>query len=219
MITCFCMRITKLGHCCLLIEEGVLKILTDPGNYSTGQNTARGLKVILITHEHADHLHIESLKKVLDNNPLAEVFTNVAVGKILDKAGIRSNLLRHQGKKVIEGILIEGFGEKHAEVHPDWPRVLNTGFFIGERFFYPGDALYLPERPVEILALPVAGPWLKLSEAVEYAKTVRPKTCFPVHDGMYKTKLVSLVHRLPEKLLSSVGIRFAPLLPGGSITV
>jgi len=200
------MKITKLGHCCLVIEEEGLRILTDPGGYSTSQNTVRGLQVILITHEHPDHLHIESLKKVLANNPLAEVFTNAAVGKILDKEGIRFNLLSHQDKKVLGGVLIEGLGDKHAEIHPDWPRVENTGYFIGERLFYPGDALYNPARPVEILALPVAGPWLKISEAIEYAKIVRPKTCFPVHDGFYKTKLIGAVHRLP-------------LLPAGEITV
>lgn len=56
------MKVTKFGHCCLLIEEEGLRILTDPGSYSTRQNDVQNIDVILITHEHPDHLHIESLK-------------------------------------------------------------------------------------------------------------------------------------------------------------
>ena len=37
------MNITKLGHCCLLIEEKGLRILTDPGAYSTGQNEIKNI--------------------------------------------------------------------------------------------------------------------------------------------------------------------------------
>ncbi|MBI2052837.1 MAG: MBL fold metallo-hydrolase, partial [Candidatus Ryanbacteria bacterium] len=29
------MKITKFGHCCLLIKENGVRILTDPGTYST----------------------------------------------------------------------------------------------------------------------------------------------------------------------------------------
>lgn len=34
------MKITKLGHCCLLIEIRGTRFLTDPGSYTTSQNTA-----------------------------------------------------------------------------------------------------------------------------------------------------------------------------------
>ena len=29
----------------------------------------------------------------------------------------------------------------------------------------------------------IDGPWLKLSEAVDYVKTVRPETVLPIHEG------------------------------------
>ena len=37
------MKITKLRPCCLLIKEGGLQILTDPGAWSTGQNEVRDI--------------------------------------------------------------------------------------------------------------------------------------------------------------------------------
>ncbi len=78
------MNIKKIGHCCLLIKTKDLTILTDPGNFSVDQNTITGIDIVVITHEHTDHLHIESLQEVLQNNPQAKVITNSGVGKKLD---------------------------------------------------------------------------------------------------------------------------------------
>ena len=64
----FRMKITKFGHCCLSVEERGVRILVDPGNYTSGQNEAKGIHIVLITHhEHRDHLDMESLKRVLKN--------------------------------------------------------------------------------------------------------------------------------------------------------
>lgn len=55
------MKITKLGHCCLVIEEAGQKILTDPGTFTTSQNDMTDINILLITHEHADHYHLDSV--------------------------------------------------------------------------------------------------------------------------------------------------------------
>lgn len=189
--------------------------MTDPGEYTTAQNDIKSIDVVLITHEHSDHLHLGSLRRVLMNNPQAQVITNSGVAKILSGASIVYQLLEHGQSITVKDVLIEGYGEKHAEIYPTVPGVVNTGYFIANRFFYPGDALYNPGRPVEILALPVAGPWLKISEAIDYGKAVHPKVCFPVHDGMLK--ITGAFHKRPEKELSSVGVRFIIIADGQSI--
>ena len=200
------MKITKLGHCCLVIAEGGLKILTDPGDYTTAQNQVTGIDVILITHEHPDHLHIDSLKQVLKNNPQATIFTNHGVGKILDTEKVKYRLLEDKQSQTIKSTVIEGWGDKHAPIYAGIPSVVNTGYFISNRFFYPGDAFYIPSKPVEILALPVAAPWLKIADVLDYSKTIKPKICFPVHDGILKH--LGPVHILPAKILSSLGTKF-----------
>lgn len=204
------MNITKLGHCCLVIELPGLKILTDPGSYTTAQNELKNVGVVLITHEHPDHLHVESVKQIIHSNPNATIITNSAVSKILSEAGIKSSLIEHGQSQKIKNISIEGFGEKHAVIYRTLPQVQNTGYFIENRFFYPGDALYNPGKPVEILALPVAGPWLKIAEAIDYAKEVKPTVCFPVHDGNLKSP--GVVHRSPAAVLAESNIEF--LIPG-----
>ena len=180
------MKITKLGHCCLMIEEQGIKILTDPGEWTTAQNEQIGIHAVLITHEHADHLHVESLKTILKNNPQAQVITNEAVGLILQKENIVFELVEGGSNTKVQNLKIEGFGDKHALIYTGLPQVQNTGYMVAEKLFYPGDSLHNPGRPVQVLALPVAGPWLKISEAIDYAKAVNPEYCFPVHDGMLK---------------------------------
>lgn len=207
------MKITKLGHCCLLIEEKGLRILTDPGNFSTLQNDVTKIDVIVITHEHADHYHIDSLRIVLKNNPQATIITNKAVGLLLDKEGIPFQLIEDGQHITIQDVLIEGYGEKHASIYPIViPDVQNTGYFFAGRLFYPGDAYYNPKKMVEILALPVGGPWVKISEAVDYAKEIKPKMCFPVHDGMLKAP--GGAHFVPNKVLTPEGIVFKVLEVG-----
>ncbi len=207
------MNITKLGHCCLLVEEAGLRILTDPGMFSVGaQENAEGLDAIVITHEHADHLHADSLRKILQKNPRAKIIGNSSVGKLLkDMAG---NFIQvEDGEKAeVGGLVLSGHGRQHAEIYEDFGQVENTGYFIGRRLFYPGDAFYNPGRQVEILALPVAGPWMKVSEAVDYGKAISPKVCFPVHDGMLKA--AGSHHLAPEKFLKAAGIDFRPLSAG-----
>ncbi len=200
------MTITKLGHCCLVIKEKSLTILTDPGKYTTAQDEIRGIDVILVTHEHADHLHVDSLKTILKNNPSAKAITNNSVGKILDKEGIPYELLIHGQNTSMKEVLIEGFGERHAMIYSTWAFIENTGYCIENRFFYPGDALTDPGKPVEILALPVAGPWIKISESVDYALSLKPKKCFPVHDGGLKH--IGGSHFVPQTILPEMGIQF-----------
>ncbi|MBI2355764.1 MAG: MBL fold metallo-hydrolase [Candidatus Doudnabacteria bacterium] len=205
------MRITKLGHCCLLIEENGVRILTDPGAWSTAQNEVKNIDLILITHEHPDHLHIDSVKMILQNSPDAVIWTNSAVGRILSESGVSFRLLEHGQADKFKGINLEGRGEKHAVIYEEYGQVQNTGFMIGDRFFYPGDNLFNPKKDVEILALPVAGPWLKISESLDYAKEIKPKIAFPVHDAMININMFTGHHALPKMLLPKVGIEFNDL--------
>ncbi len=99
------MRITKFGHCCLLIEEKGLRILTDPGAYSTGQENVHNVDIALITHDHSDHYHIESLKTVFHNDPQTKIITNNIVKELLEKERIPATLPVHDGILKAAGIV------------------------------------------------------------------------------------------------------------------
>ncbi|MEI9476150.1 MAG: MBL fold metallo-hydrolase [Deltaproteobacteria bacterium] len=207
------MKITKFGHCCFGVEENGVRILTDPGNYSTGQNQVKGINIILITHhEHQDHLFFDSLNAILRNNLSAKIITNRSVATRLESEHIPSTVLEDGQTTSETGVLIEGIGRRHSVIYPDLPSIHNTGYFISNRLFYPGDAFTNPQRPVGILALPLAAPWLKLSEAIHYAKEVRPNICFPVHDG--NVRAPESIYRVAKLVLEPLGIKFVVLEPG-----
>ncbi|PJC49552.1 hypothetical protein CO033_00885 [Candidatus Nomurabacteria bacterium CG_4_9_14_0_2_um_filter_32_10] len=201
------MKIKKLGHCCLIIEENGKRIMTDPGSWTVDEQVKeKNIDIILITHEHGDHIHIESLKEIIKNNPKAVVITNKGVGKLLNKLGIEYKILENKIPKEFMGIELEAHDCKHQEIYQDIFRVQNTGFFIGKRLFYPGDAFYNPNKPVEILALPVAGPWTNIKNTINYALEINPKICFPVHDGMLKSFGAS--HKIVAMVLEKENIIF-----------
>lgn len=203
------MKIKKIGHCCLAIEVNGKKIITDPGSYTvSAQEKEKNIDIIIISHEHGDHLHVKSLKKVLQNNPDAKIITNQGVGQILDEKNISYQVLEDKKATNISEILLEAHDCKHAEIFEEIGQVQNTGYFIGERLFYPGDAFYNPGKPVEILALPVAGPWSKVRDSMDYVLEIKPKACFPVHDGMLEPGNFGGTHKVPAKILPTHGILF-----------
>lgn len=217
------MTIAKLSHCCLLIEGKGLRILTDPGIYSDAQNALENIDLVLITHEHSDHLHIESLKIVLKNNPNAVVYTTQAVSDLLKVENIKATVFKNGDSQTFSAkggstsgrsnVSIEAYGELHAQIHSTIPQSTNIGFFIDNKLFYPGDAFTIPGKQVDVLALPVAGPWVKISDAVDYALQVNPKIAFPVHDAVLKAQGgTSFV--VPKLVLEKQNIQFIELYDG-----
>jgi L-ascorbate metabolism protein UlaG (beta-lactamase superfamily) len=209
------MKITKLGHCCLVLEHDGTKILTDPGSWTIeAVKAVTGVNIILITHEHSDHYHIESIQELLKNNPGAIVVSNGAVAKLLAELGIPCTVVGDTQTATVAGILLEGLGKDHATIYREAGLVENTGYFVANKFYFPGDAFHDPKRPIDVLALPVAGPWMKLSEAVDFIKLVRPRTAFGVHDGMIVPGFSVYVATMIQNFIKADGLEFVALGAG-----
>ena len=210
------MHIKKLKHCCMVIEVGKVKIVTDPGSYSIEEHEKiSGATIVLITHEHQDHFHIETLRALITRTPGVSVITNDAVGEILAKEGIKHHIMKHSDSITMNGIEIDAFGKKHAIMHKTIPPVSNIGFFINKKLFFPGDAFTDPKKPVDVLALPVTAPWLKISESIDYALDLKPRIAFPVHDAGGSVFQQIFI----EKILSQNGIEFIKMDGGGEFKV
>lgn len=205
------MNITKFGQCCLLIEVKGKRILTDPGRFTADQNTLTNIDILLITHEHADHLHTDSVQTIVANNPEVKIFTNVSVGKILSELHITHEVLEGKAETVVDEINLQAFDGQHAEIFEEYGQVQNTGYFIADTLFYPGDAYTEPDKTVALLALPVAGPWCKSADAIAYALRVKPQSAFPVHDWLLNEDGIALTYGLFETQLNAHGVDFVRL--------
>lgn len=204
------MKITKLGHCCLLINIRGIHFLTDPGAYTTTQNSVKGVHYVVISHEHTDHLHVESLKTILINNPDAKVICNSSVGKILEKDKISFIKVSDGESADCSGVTISAHGTSHETIYKSYEQVENTGYLFDGKLFYPGDAFHKPDSPMDILAFPVTGPWCTIAQAVDYALEVKPRIAFPVHDGNL-VRQNGITVRLPNIELPKAGIKFIAL--------
>ncbi len=203
------MNITKLGHCCLLIETNNKRILTDPGIFTVETHQSlTDIDLVLITHEHKDHFHSESLKELLVHNPQATVVTNQSVGNLLTNLGIAFETLEGTESKTIKDILLQAYDGTHEEIFEEYGLVQNTGYFIDDHLFYPGDSYTNPNREVPVLALPVAGPWCKVTDALHYVLKIAPQKAFPVHDAVLNKAGRGVVYPHFERELTAAGTKW-----------
>lgn len=211
------MKITKYGHACLLVEEGDARILIDPGTYSPDADV-ENLDAILITHNHQDHMDPALIKKLLEKSPDAQVITVAEAAKDLDEAGIPNSTIEDGAETTVAGVSLKSFGKHHSFIYGDMPKCQNTGFMIADRFYHPGDSFHQPGVPVEILALPVAGPWMKIAEAIDYAKAVKPKVAIPMHDAFFAASGRQMMRGFVKNIIAADDIDFRDLEDGASDT-
>jgi L-ascorbate metabolism protein UlaG (beta-lactamase superfamily) len=187
------MQITKLGHSCFRLESGGTTVVLDPGAFSDA-TALEGADVVLITHEHPDHVHAERLTEAARTSPDLEVWTSETVaGQFAEAFGGRIHAVHHgetftigprSGGPDAGSLDVAVFGSEHACIHADIPLIQNVGFFFPGALFHPGDALTVPEEKVTTLLAPVAAPWMKLSELVDWLRAVAPEKAYLMHDAL-----------------------------------
>lgn len=177
------MLVTHFGHACVLVELGATRILIDPGEWSDGYRQARGLRGILITHRHPDHLDATAIPDLMQANPGAVLAADPESATMLSGAGIPLTVARPGDTIQIGEVPVHAIGGQHALVHPEIPVLRNTGYILGDGdFYHPGDSFYIPEVPVGVLGLPTGGPWLKVADVVDFMRLISPRVALPIHE-------------------------------------
>jgi len=182
------MRVTHLGHACLLVETADTRILVDPGSFSTGFEDLRDLDAVVVTHQHADHLDEERLPDLLAYNRQAPVYTDPESAELL--GGTSSDIVvLAQGEEHRVGMTtIRPVGRLHAVNHDRVPRCTNVGVVLqadGEpSIFHPGDAYDGEPGDVDVLAVPLNAPWSKVAETIAFVRRVSPRQLIPIHDAL-----------------------------------
>ncbi|MEU8625987.1 MBL fold metallo-hydrolase [Streptomyces sp. NPDC048669] len=212
----FALTLTKKSHSCIRLEKAGRTLAIDPGGFSE-QDAAIGAEAILVTHEHPDHFNEERLRAGLEANPAAEIWTLRSVADQLGAAFPgRVHTVGHGDTFTAAGFDVQVHGELHAVIHPDIPRITNIGFLVDDSLFHPGDALTVPDRPVDTLMLPVMAPWNKISEVIDYVREVAPRRAIDIHDAL----LTDLARPIYDTQIGGLGgTDHGRLAPGDSTAV
>jgi L-ascorbate metabolism protein UlaG (beta-lactamase superfamily) len=188
----------------------------DPGIYTRQFEDFANIAVIVITHKHADHFDPQLVGRIISHNPDVRIFT---VAQVAEKLPRRSVTVVHDGDELAaEPFRLSFWGEWHASVHSDWPStVQNTGVYVNDSFYYAGDSLTLPKKPVRVLAAPVSYAWLKMSDAMDFVATVGPAICFTTHDNPLSEYGKRTAADWMTKICEKHGIGFRDIKPGESL--
>jgi L-ascorbate metabolism protein UlaG (beta-lactamase superfamily) len=151
--------------------------------------------IILLSHEHFDHLNREDLEKVCTAE--TKIFASPLCADGLKGLKARSiEYLKPGSKTVTDGIEIEAvpaynvnkFREPGKAFHPQSEPGVGFVFAMdGTRVYYAGDTDFIPEMKsirCDVALLPVSGTYVMTpEEAAEAAAALKPKVAVPMHYG------------------------------------
>ncbi len=210
------MRLTKLVHACVRLEKDGAVLVIDPGAYS-GPDSMDGADAVLITHEHFDHMQPDTLRAALSGNPGLRVWAGSSVAGQFTDLGDRVRAVAHGDEFTAAGFTVHVYGSRHALLHSEIPVVQNVGFLVDGEVFHPGDALTVPEDPVGTLLLPISGPWLKLSDMIDYGRAVAPQRGYAIHEALLSPIGLGLIERFLGLAAGTTGAVFSRLEPGTTV--
>jgi L-ascorbate metabolism protein UlaG (beta-lactamase superfamily) len=212
-------KLTKHEHACVVFEKDGDSIVVDPGSFSAGaEDIIADTSAVLITHEHFDHVNEAAVNAALAARPELRVYAPAALAGMFGAHAGQFTAVSAGDALTIGGFAISVHGTTHALIHREIPPVANVGFLVDESVYHPGDAYFVPEVPVGTLLLPTSGPWMKLGEAADYVRAVRPDKIVQIHEMLLSELGLGLTaNMLGEQGLTGIPLSQVPV--GESITV
>jgi L-ascorbate metabolism protein UlaG (beta-lactamase superfamily) len=194
-----------IGHASFYIKTKAGTIFIDP--YKVSSKVKEKADLVLITHAHPDHNSKADLEKVIKPETMF-----VAPKNCLDPKVYKNLQISKPGFATsFNGILIEAvpaynINPERLQNHPKsegW-----VGYVLeidGIKIYHAGDTDHIPEmskiKNIEVALLPMGGTYtMAMDEAIEAAKTIKPKTVIPMH---YKILLGEQKSKELEKELKS----------------
>lgn len=197
--------ITFLGHGTLMLTFNGQITHIDPFSQVADYATLPKADIILVTHEHGDHLDLDALNSVRVEGT-AVVLTESCTGRV--QGGI---VMRNGDVRTVKGITVEAVPaynvvHKRANGQPFHPKGIGNGYimtFGDKRVYVAGDTENVPEmkalQGIDCAFLPMNLPYTMTPEMVaDAAKAMQPKILYPYHYGDTDTsKLVDLLKEQP----------------------
>lgn len=209
------MKLVKREHACLVLNRSNEHLVIDPGSFTLPLSDLRDVAAIVITHEHPDHWTPEHLDRILDLNPEAKIFGPSGVA--LAAKSHQITVVKHGDVITVGAFTLQFFGEKHAVIHESIPVIDNVGVLVNDVLWYGGDSYTVPPVEVDVAAIPVGAPWLKIGEAMDYTTSLKPKRSFGTHDMTLSVIGKQMASARITTMTEAAGGQYFALEPGDEL--
>jgi len=193
--------ITFIGHGTLMFKFGGNIIHIDPVSQEADYSGMPKADLILITHEHGDHLDLDVINLLKTEN------TKIILTEICTQRGAQGLVLNNGEKKKIMGLGIEAVPaynliHKRKNGTVFHPKGNGNGYVItfgNKKVYVAGDTENIPEmkklKDIDVAFLPMNLPYTMTPEMVaDAAKLFKPEILYPYHFGQTDTqKLIELL--------------------------
>lgn len=208
------MKVTKLEHATLVLEQAGKTLILDPGFYTRPMDGFQNVVAIVITHNHDDHVHEDQIARIVEDNPDVVILGTKEVADRLASFGAKS--VTHGDHYQLGPFTAEFFGDLHVEIHRSIPLIQNCGVMINDVLYYPGDSYTQPDRKVHYLACPSSAPWLKIGDVMDFVAAVKPENSFPTHNVHLSEQGHQMNNSRIKQVTEEHGGTFSYYLPGES---
>ena len=208
------MKVTKLEHATLVLEQAGKTLILDPGFYTRPMEGFQNVVAIVITHNHDDHVHEDQIARIVRDNPDVVILGTKEVADRLASFGAKS--VTHGDHHQLGPFTAEFFGDLHIEIHRSIPIIQNCGVIINDVLYYPGDSYTQPDRKVHYLACPSSAPWLKIGDVMDFVAAVKPDNSFPTHNIHLSEQGHQMNNSRIKQVTEEHGGTFSYHLPGES---
>jgi L-ascorbate metabolism protein UlaG (beta-lactamase superfamily) len=195
-----------IGHGSLMIKINGYVIYIDPVRSSGNYDFLPKADLILVTHEHGDHLDIKLITDLKKEGTL--VFCNQnSASKVTWAMSMKAGDRQEINNIIIEAVDAYNIVNESSPGHPFHPKGVGIGYILtigGKRIYIAGDTENTPEMKsltnIDVAFLPMNLPYTMTPAMVaDAALAFRPKILYPYHFGETDTSEI-------VKLLKDSGI-------------
>lgn len=196
------LKIFFIKHASLIISYDAKLIYVDPITEYADFSKFPKADLILVTHEHYDHLDKEAINNLTKED--TNIILNSNSQKILESGTVMKNgdNLTVLNDIQINAVPAYNITPEHLQFHP---KGRDNGYILtldNMKIYIAGDTEDIEEmknlKDIDIAFLPVNQPYtMTVAQAVNATNMVKPKILYPYHYG--NTKIEELVELLKDK--------------------
>jgi L-ascorbate metabolism protein UlaG (beta-lactamase superfamily) len=193
------LEVSLLGHACLMFQFNQKVVYVDPVSKMADYSKLPKADLILVTHEHFDHLDPSAIKSVRKEDTV--VVSNNAAAKEIESATVMNNgETKSAGGIKIEAVPAYNQVHMRSEGKPFHPKGNGNGYILtfgDKRIYVAGDTENIPEmkalKEIDAAFLPINLPYTMSARMVADAvKAFKPTLLYPYHYDMGESDLPNL---------------------------